>query len=75
MENKLKVSCFGAGFVGLPTMSVLALYNPQADVVIVKFSLQFLTLMKKEYNHANKEKCQFMNPGLKKLSNKPMTKI
>jgi len=30
MENKIKVSCFGAGFVGLPTSCVLASKNPDA---------------------------------------------
>ena len=29
MEKIFKVSCFGAGFVGLPTSSVLAFHNPQ----------------------------------------------
>ena len=33
MENKLKVSCFGAGFVGLPTSCVLASKNPDVDVI------------------------------------------
>jgi UDP-N-acetyl-D-mannosaminuronate dehydrogenase len=32
MENKIKVACFGAGFVGLPTSSVLALKNPDDNV-------------------------------------------
>lgn len=34
MDSKFKVSCFGAGFVGLPTSSVLALKNPDTDFVI-----------------------------------------
>lgn len=32
MEGKFKVACFGAGFVGLPTSSVLALNNPEVNV-------------------------------------------
>jgi len=28
-----KVSCFGAGFVGIPTASVLALHNPNIEVI------------------------------------------
>lgn len=30
--EKFKVTCFGAGFVGLPTTSVLALKNPGVEV-------------------------------------------
>lgn len=33
MKN-IKVTCFGAGFVGLPTMSVLALNNKTKKVFI-----------------------------------------
>ena len=32
MEKQFKVACFGAGFVGLPTSSVLALHNPDIEV-------------------------------------------
>lgn len=48
MDSKLKVSCFGAGFVGLPTSSVLAYNNPDSNVFFSLFSLSYLTLMKKE---------------------------
>lgn len=48
MDNKLKVSCFGAGFVGLPTSSVLAYNNPDTHVIFNLFSLSSLILMKKE---------------------------
>lgn len=34
-----KVACFGAGFVGIPTTSVLALHNPNIDVTFLLFSL------------------------------------
>jgi len=40
MENKgLKVSCFGAGFVGLPTSTVLAIKNPDKQVFNLLSSL------------------------------------
>lgn len=48
MDSKLKVSCFGAGFVGLPTSSVLAYNNPDTNVVFDLFSLSSLILTKKE---------------------------
>lgn len=32
MDKNYKVACFGAGFVGLPTSSVLALNNPDIEV-------------------------------------------
>jgi hypothetical protein len=32
MDKNYKVSCFGAGFVGLPTSSVLAFHNPTIKV-------------------------------------------
>ena len=31
-QFKYRVACFGAGFVGLPTSSVLALHNPNIEV-------------------------------------------
>lgn len=34
MDSRLKISCFGAGFVGLPTSSVLAFKNPDKDFVV-----------------------------------------
>lgn len=51
MDSRLKVSCFGAGFVGLPTSSVLAFKNPETDVLFHLFSLLSLTLMRKELNY------------------------
>lgn len=33
-EYKFRVACFGAGFVGLPTSSVLALHNPDIEVLM-----------------------------------------
>lgn len=32
MDKQFKVCCFGAGFVGLPTSSVLAFNNPEVQV-------------------------------------------
>jgi len=35
MDHKnLKITCFGAGFVGLPTSSVLALNNPDSQFIV-----------------------------------------
>lgn len=51
MDSRLKISCFGAGFVGLPTSSVLALKNPDKDVTLDLFSLLSLTLMRRELNY------------------------
>lgn len=58
MDQKFKVSCFGAGFVGLPTSSVLALKNPDTDVTEFKFSLSSTISMKRELSQFFKEKCQ-----------------
>ena len=38
MQKGLKVTCFGAGFVGLPTSSVLAYHNPQSKVPVLLYS-------------------------------------
>lgn len=51
MDSRLKISCFGAGFVGLPTSSVLAFKNPDKDVTLDLFSLLSLTLMRRELNY------------------------
>lgn len=61
MEGKFKVSCFGAGFVGLPTTSVLALKNPDLDVPEFKFSLSSLISMRREFRQSYKERCQSMS--------------
>lgn len=75
MEGKFKVSCFGAGFVGLPTTSVLALKNPNCDVKLVLFSLWFSTLTKRRSRCAVKAKCQSLNLNWSKLSQKFIKKI
>lgn len=75
MDTKLKVSCFGAGFVGLPTTSVLAFKNLDTDVLSDLFSLSFLILMKKGSSYAHKEKFQSMSQALKKHLIKYLGKI
>lgn len=67
MDSKFKVSCFGAGFVGLPTSSVLALKNPDTDVTEFKFSLSSMILTKKESSLSTKEKCLSSNQDSSKL--------
>ncbi len=67
MDSKFKVSCFGAGFVGLPTSSVLALKNPDTDVTQFKFSLSFTILTKEESSLSIKEKCPSSSPDSNKL--------
>ena len=49
MDHKnLKITCFGAGFVGLPTSSVLALNNPDSQVHPSLFSLLFMIFFHKK---------------------------
>ena len=68
MEKNYKVSCFGAGFVGLPTSSVLAVHNPDINVqIFIIFSLLSLISMSKKYKVVHKEKCLFLNLIYKKL--------
>ena len=38
VNMQYKVACFGAGFVGIPTSSVLALYNPDKKVTLLQLS-------------------------------------
>ncbi len=35
MKSDIKVGCFGAGFVGLPTSAVLSLKNPDSKVCML----------------------------------------
>jgi hypothetical protein len=62
-----KISCFGAGFVGIPTTSVLALYNPHLNVTLVLISLSFLILIMIESECVNKINPQFFSLDFKKL--------
>ena len=54
MKKNLKICCIGAGFVGGPTMAVIALKCPEIKITVVDI---------------NKEKCKIANKwGIKTIS-------
>ena len=53
-KASFKISCFGAGFVGIPTSSVLALYNPHLQVPLsIYHSSLSMTLALLELNNVS----------------------
>jgi len=56
-----KVAVFGAGFVGIPTASVLALNNPGIEVIDHLFSLLSLTSIKRGFKNVERDSLLFMN--------------
>ena len=56
-----KVACFGAGFVGIPTSSVLALKNPDKKVITILSSLLFMISTKHALNYVSRINLIFMS--------------
>jgi hypothetical protein len=66
MEN-YKVAVFGAGFVGIPTASVLALQNPSIEVpILIEFSLSFSISTLTELKSVKRANPQFTSQDCKK---------
>lgn len=62
MEIK-NICCIGAGYVGGPTMSVLALKNPQIKVTVVDLNQERID----SWNDENLENLPIYEPGLKEV--------
>ena len=67
--NKLKIKnicCIGAGYVGGPTMAVIALKCPSIQVNVVDLDLEKI----KNWNNENLEKLPVFEPGLSEIIKK-----
>src|SRR5690554_5416937 len=58
-----KICCIGAGYVGGPTMSVIAHKNPNIQVVVVDLNAERIAA----WNHENLDNLPIFEPGLKKI--------
>ncbi|MFS4492246.1 nucleotide sugar dehydrogenase [Maribacter sp. 2308TA10-17] len=58
-----KICCIGAGYVGGPTMSVIASQCPEIQVTVVDLSKERIDL----WNHSDLDKLPVYEPGLKEL--------
>ncbi len=56
-KKSYKVSCFGAGFVGIPTSAVLSLHNPSISVRKMILSLPSMILIVRGSKNAKKTDC------------------
>ncbi len=61
-----KICCIGAGYVGGPTMSVIASQCPNIQVTVVDLSKERIAL----WNHQDLDKLPIYEPGLKELVEK-----
>lgn len=61
-----KICCIGAGYVGGPTMSVIASQCPDIQVTVVDLSKERIDL----WNHTDLDKLPVYEPGLKELVEK-----
>ncbi|GHE39137.1 nucleotide sugar dehydrogenase [Sphingobacterium griseoflavum] len=60
MKNIKKIACIGAGYVGGPTMSVIAQKNPNVDVTVVDLNLVRIAA----WNDADLSNLPVYEPGL-----------
>ncbi|MCO5269273.1 MAG: nucleotide sugar dehydrogenase [Brumimicrobium sp.] len=60
MREIKKITCIGAGYVGGPTMSVIAQKNPQIQVTVVDLNAKRIDL----WNHTDLSKLPIFEPGL-----------
>src|SRR5690606_21390411 len=60
MKKINKIACIGAGYVGGPTMSVVAQMNPQIQVTVVDLN----TARIDAWNDSNLENLPVYEPGL-----------
>jgi UDPglucose 6-dehydrogenase len=65
-----KICCIGAGYVGGPTMSVIASQCPDIQVTVVDLSKERIAL----WNHSDLDKLPVYEPGLKELVAKTRNK-
>jgi len=61
-----KICCIGAGYVGGPTMSVIASQCPEIQVTVVDLNKERIDL----WNHSDLDKLPIYEPGLKELVEK-----
>ncbi len=61
-----KICCIGAGYVGGPTMSVIASQCPDIQVTVVDLNKERIDL----WNHTDLDKLPIYEPGLKELVDK-----
>lgn len=57
------ICCIGAGYVGGPTMAVLALKNPDLKITVVDLNKQRIT----DWNQADLTKLPIYEPGLSEV--------
>ncbi|NLR93947.1 nucleotide sugar dehydrogenase, partial [Flammeovirga sp. SR4] len=60
MKEIKNICCIGAGYVGGPTMAVIALKNPNIKVNIVDINAQRIA----DWNHEDLDKLPIYEPGL-----------
>lgn len=65
-----KVSCFGAGFVGIPTSSVLALHNPNRQVLFNIFEFIVFDINKERIARCQNNDPPIFEPGLEDILKK-----
>ena len=65
-----KICCVGAGFVGGPTMAVIAIQCPEIKVYVVDHNKEKIKL----WNHSNLDKLPVFEPGLKEIIAKTRNK-
>lgn len=63
MKKINKICCIGAGYVGGPTMAVIALKSPEIDVTVVDINEQRIA----GWNDENLDKLPIYEPGLKEV--------
>ncbi len=63
MRKVTNICCIGAGYVGGPTMSVIALKSPHIKVTVVDVNEQKI----KDWNDENLDKLPVYEPGLKEV--------
>ena len=71
---RYKVSCFGAGFVGIPTSTVLALKNPDKQVPPMKLSSLSTISMRPAFSCVNRTSHTSMSKDLSMWWNRPMVR-
>jgi len=63
MKKITEICCIGAGYVGGPTMSVIANQCPEINVTVVDINQDRID----EWNHADLDKLPIYEPGLKEI--------
>lgn len=63
MKSIKKITCIGAGYVGGPTMSVIAYKNPEIEVTVVDLNEKRIAA----WNHENLDHLPIYEPGLDQI--------